>query len=403
MNTTLRLSDVLGRGLVIEWFEAVALVLDVAERVRENLGGQEIPDLHQVELTADGRVSLSGATKTSEPVKRLGQLLQAALVQSDPPVQLRLVASQATAPVPSFSSIREYSEALAYFERPDRPAVLQRLYERAASVPAVDVALTPTLDELAPLEEFKPTNVKRPAPAVDNRAQKRKGAMLVIAAVTLVVGATAYRQFATAAPSGAQLSALAVKASDTVGTALVSGLSSVTDRAGLGRLASADATGRVPPAKPALAPTAKPPAVQKPKAPPLSEPQFRIFDLAPRVAADLSSPTLPAESVSVTLIATPEPEPDGTVYSASDPDVTAPIGVRPQLPAALPSDIKKEQLGQIELLILPDGSVGAVKLLGQPRSVLEGMLLSAAKTWKFRPAEKDGRPVAYRKLVWLVL
>ncbi len=31
------------------------------------------------------------------------------------------------------------------------------------------------------------------------------------------------------------------------------------------------------------------------------------------------------------------------------------------------------------------------------------MLLSAAKAWTFSPAMKDGKPVGYRKLVWLVL
>jgi hypothetical protein len=94
---------------------------------------------------------------------------------------------------------------------------------------------------------------------------------------------------------------------------------------------------------------------------------------------------------------------DETVYSADDADVVAPVGVRPQLPAVLPASVRRDQLTQIELLVLPDGTVGAVKLLGPPRSVLEGMLLSAAKAWKFNPATKDGRPVAYRKLVWLVL
>ena len=96
-------------------------------------------------------------------------------------------------------------------------------------------------------------------------------------------------------------------------------------------------------------------------------------------------------------------QPDSNVYSSSDPEVDAPIGVRPQLPAVLPSDIDMKNLSKIEVLVLPDGSVGSVKLIGRPRSVLEGMLLSAAKAWKFRPAMKGNQPVAYRKLVWLVL
>ena len=80
MSETLRLSDILGRGVVVEWFEAVALTREVADRVRDSLGGQSVPELHQVALAADGGVSLLGANRTDEPIRRLGQLLQAALV-----------------------------------------------------------------------------------------------------------------------------------------------------------------------------------------------------------------------------------------------------------------------------------------------------------------------------------
>ena len=83
--------------------------------------------------------------------------------------------------------------------------------------------------------------------------------------------------------------------------------------------------------------------------------------------------------------------------------MSAPVGLRPQLPAVLPEDVAGDQLSRIEILVLPDGTVGSVKLLGQRRSVLEGMLLSAAKAWTFAPAMKGDQPVAYRKLVWLVL
>ena len=62
MSETLRLSDIPSRAVAIEWFEAVALTREVAERVRENLGGQSVPELHQIELSSEGRVSLSGAS-----------------------------------------------------------------------------------------------------------------------------------------------------------------------------------------------------------------------------------------------------------------------------------------------------------------------------------------------------
>lgn len=402
MSETLRLSDILSRGVVVEWFEAVALTREVAERVRENLGGHSVPELHQVELLADGHVSLSGAIRTDEPVRRLGQLLQAALVESDPPVQLRLLGSQATAPTPAFGSIREYADALEYFERPDRASVLRSLYERVVALPPVQGKAIPTLDAIAPLDHVQPKAEKQPLE--EKRPQKRRAVPAFAAALAVLLGGTAYWKLGGGAtPSSPTVSEAAAKATDAVGTALVTGLSSVTEAVGLGRLAPSDGSGSVPPT-PIAAP--KQPAATTPRKPSNRKPRaFQLFDLSPEVAAGLPVAALPAPSVASAALPVeviPAP-PDGNVYSAADADVTAPVGVRPQLPAVLPNDVRKEQVAKIEVLVLPDGTVGAVKLIGQPRSVLEGMLLSAAKAWRFTPAMKGDQPVSYRKLVWLVL
>jgi hypothetical protein len=405
MSAALRLSDILGRGVAIEWFEAVALTREVAERVRENLGGQSVPELHQIELGSEGQVSLSGASRTDEPVRRLGQLLQAALVESDPPVQLRLLCSQATAPTPPFASIREYIDALEYFERPDREGVLRSLYQRVAALPVTEVRLGPTLDQIAPLNQAPPKKEKLPTP--EQRASKRGAVPAFAAAVVVVVGGATYWQFGRGGvvPSSQRVSDIAVKASDTVGTALVAGLSSVTDSVGLGRLAPSDGSGSVPVAPPPPLKTVS--ASQRRQRVTGETPVFRLFDLAPDIAAGVPVTDIPPVPVLPAMASVHEAaileQPDSNVYSAGDPDVDAPIGVRPQLPAVLPSDIDRKNLSKIEVLVLPDGSVGSVKLIGQPRSVLEGMLLSAAKAWKFKPAMKSNQPVAYRKLVWLVL
>jgi hypothetical protein len=405
MSETMRLSDILSRAVAIEWFEAVALTREVAERVRENLGGQSVPELHQIELSSEGRVSLSGASRTEEPVRRLGQLLQAALVESDPPVQLRLLGSQATAPTPAFASIREYIDALEYFERPDREGVLRALYQRAAALPVAEVRVAPTLDEIAPLNQAPPKKEKPPRP--QQPASKRGVVPAFAAAVVVVVGGATYWQLGRGgvAPSTQRVSDLAVKASDAVGTAVVAGLSSVTDSVGLGRLAPSDGSGSVPVAPPPPPKTVT--ATQRRQPVTGKTPVFRLFDLAPDVAAGLPVTDIPPVPVLPAMASVHEApileQPDSNVYSSSDPEVDAPIGVRPQLPAVLPSDIDMKNLSKIEVLVLPDGSVGSVKLIGRPRSVLEGMLLSAAKAWKFRPAMKGNQPVTYRKLVWLVL
>ena len=57
------------------------------------------------------------------------------------------------------------------------------------------------------------------------------------------------------------------------------------------------------------------------------------------------------------------------------------------------------KLSRIELIIARDGSVESAKLLGNRRDVQGGMFLSAAKSWQFRPATKDGVAVRYRKTI----
>ncbi len=129
-----------------------------------------------------------------------------------------------------------------------------------------------------------------------------------------------------------------------------------------------------------------------------------MFDLeaAKPIPVGVPVPT-PTIKPSAALPEAPVPAPDDTIYSAEDPAITPPVGVRPQLPKVLPSEIQRDRLSQIELIVLPDGTVGSVKLLGRQRNVLEAMLLSAAKAWKFTPAMKGDQPVTYRKLVWLVV
>ena len=87
--------------------------------------------------------------------------------------------------------------------------------------------------------------------------------------------------------------------------------------------------------------------------------------------------------------------------------MTPPLATYPRLPAEPPSTVRTEALSTLELLVSETGEVESVKLRGRPSHLGEALLatmnLSAAKTWRFVPAVRDGRPVKYRKLVqvWL--
>ena len=93
----------------------------------------------------------------------------------------------------------------------------------------------------------------------------------------------------------------------------------------------------------------------------------------------------------------------GRVYSRADGLVSPPRPVRPQLPAEPPFDPAVAPPTELELVIGATGLVESAKLQTPPRNVNEFMLVSAAKAWIFQPAELDGRPVAYRHRVRLIM
>ena len=65
--------------------------------------------------------------------------------------------------------------------------------------------------------------------------------------------------------------------------------------------------------------------------------------------------------------------------------------------------MRREDLAMIEVLINADGTVAEVRAQDSPQSLDDAMILtmsmSAAKTWRFRPAQKEGRAVRYRQVL----
>jgi hypothetical protein len=178
----------------------------------------------------------------------------------------------------------------------------------------------------------------------------------------------------------------------------------VTERAGLGRLVSAEqvtaeaALSPLPPLTKALLVTHKH-GTNRP-APPVS---IVAYDLNPPFNEDeMVSPVSDSALRHADAVAMDGGTlPDSTIYSSASRGVAPPVAVRPQLPQQLTGDRKLEDLGRIELIVLENGTVESVKLLGDRPAVYDAMMLSAAKAWEFRPALKDGRAVKYRKVVWM--
>jgi len=426
-DKAITLSEILTRGVAIEWHEGVAIVRALAGHLLEaNENERAFPDLTQIDISPEGGVIVVGGRKTPEPVRRLGQLLQALLGHGEPPVQLRLFITQATAPAPSFDSVRAFDDALGYYERPNRDAVLRRLFERASGTPAVAVVPPTTLDAIAPLPE--PERAPKPAPKVPNPKRRRRP--LWIAAATVVLLAVGVLAFAVAQSTGRlhdvpNTSSVISSASTKLGDSVMTGMSAVTEAIGLGRLVPADAPAGPPPTTPppgdekkrkartsrgsvdSASPSSDVPtspsegaATQPTHAP---EPRFTAYDLDVRPPADRTAKPIELRgngaSSSTGQVSITEVSP--RVFSSDSADVVPPVGIRPKLSKQLPTNRSIDQLAPVEILVGIDGNVESVKFLRPPRDVRESMLLSVIKAWQFQPASKDGVPVKYQKTVWV--
>lgn len=86
-----------------------------------------------------------------------------------------------------------------------------------------------------------------------------------------------------------------------------------------------------------------------------------------------------------------------TIFDANDPDVTPPVGITeaiPAVPTTLISEVR-DQKGVLALTIAPDGHVETATMRQPFKNPYDQMVLSAAKTWRYRPALKAGVPVRY--------
>jgi protein TonB len=412
MSNVLTLAEIIRRGVSLDWPEGVALIRSVIERMTTMPGqAPAIPELYHIELGDTGRVEVTGGQTADEPVRRMGQLLQATLGHAEPPVQLRLVISQATAPSPQFSSIREFDEVLGYYERPGREGVLKALYERAAAAPPVAASAptpAPTIDRIAPLPTRESAKPRRLAVPPEEKRRRRRLAVVAVILLALIGAGVQYIRVTGSAERDAQLAAIAAKASSVVGDAVVTGLSAVTENVGLGRLVTEPTLGPEAPVPSPSAPEAAPARGSSPRpAVPSEIVSVAVFDLNPEFAPVLREPV--AGTSAAAAVASPSTTPAAAadasaaveIFTPVHQDVVPPVGIRPQLPRELPRDIRLEDLARVELVVAADGTVETVKLVSSPRDVHDSMWLSAMKAWQFQPALRNGVPVRYLKTVWL--
>jgi hypothetical protein len=448
---SLRLDQILRRDITVAWLEGIAVLQTICRELPDsNSAGARFPLAMEVALTADGRVTFLRPPSGTPGVVAAGRLL-GELLQVDVPVRLRLIQSEAVASTPAFQTIKELSDALAYFERPDTPQLVQQLFARAASLPD---SLNPSVD-LVDMDDFLPESstssarsgllrtdeAQDPEPqrgvpvaaaprppqdtmtTVKDTMRNRQANLTIVAGfVGLVVLASgAFLTYgrertvdpepvenatapsagpATAATTGA--TPTTPRTSKAATDAKATGQAKPVDKARVdgnverARIASSRSRAEAPstdstPVVPAPSPAAPPPTGSS------------VAAIDPSL-----SPMLPL------LVQEPAPDRKGKVppvvdetgellYSRVNAEVKPPMAIRPHLPSEPPANYPADHLMVLELVVTGKGDVESVRLLTAPKTVNDFMIVSAAKAWLFSPARLNGRPVKYRHRIRFVV
>jgi hypothetical protein len=359
-------------GLLLHWYEAVAIIAELAGTMRAGKLAR-VPTPSSVVITADGTLLVSGPdTLEGSPPRELAGLLEGLLSQVSCPSELGQFVAQNVAEPPAHATLEDFADALAFFERPGRNELLKAVAGRATQV-ETEARAKEELERLkarAKDGQDQAGNSHRE----DARSRPRRRTLLFasVAGALVIVSGAVFVLLAT----GSKPSAISGRVQARVKQIVQTGLEAV----GAAKLEEPPAPVEAPAAVPTTRPKRKPLARRSPP-----------VDLTVRVEDLGGVPTLDLESSDVPDL--PDPPVDNTVYGADADGVEPPVLVRPHLPSQPSATTDGEQLGVLELVVSQMGVVEHVRLISPENRYHDRMIVAAAKTWRFRPAVKDGAPV----------
>jgi hypothetical protein len=391
------IAELLASSISIEWYEAVAVSQAICDRLRQSVNdsGSVRIGPSQVFIDESGNVHLAAAPAKGgrRALDEVADLLRSMLPADAIPTPLRLALSQ-TAMTPS---VEEWAKTIAYYERPNRVELIQALYLRAndpssrASAPAIHTVPVPPV----------PVSEGRERRAVKQRTGNAAAAILGTVGLVAIVGALGFwlvqtrRADPSSVPSQAA-DATPVIASTTL-NAQPSFVETLVNRIPIigARVKFEEDTPRLPGGEWInLPPYRARSADTLPVAMPVNRSHSMSLGYAPQQMPDATS--------SATIDALMDMDAAAITYSAADSDVVPPVAVYPQFPS-IPSGTDVDDVAQFEVVVNQSGQVESVKARSAPESLSEAltvtMSLSAAKTWRFSPGLRNGRPVRYLKVI----
>ncbi len=86
------------------------------------------------------------------------------------------------------------------------------------------------------------------------------------------------------------------------------------------------------------------------------------------------------------------------IYGAGDPGVVPPLVIRQEIPT-VKGKVRSSGNGVVEVVIDETGAVETARMAVPLNSQYDQFVLSAARTWRYQPANVNSVPVKFRKLV----
>jgi TonB family protein len=372
----------LGRPeLALHWHEAVAVVAETAAMLLDR-GTTSVPDLASTILLPDGTLHfLEEGPPDLPPAQRLGDMLDVLLSTTACPAELRQLTADSMADPPMYATVKDFADALAFFERPGRQQLLMDVAARASEL-ALEARAHTELERLeARTRNVPPKNEPRP----HTPSHKHHPVVYVVAGLLLMLGVVA-GAYAALRTTGSSPASLTERVRERVDRIAAKGLEAVGLRT------------PTPPPTSSAAAVVTPPRVapRTSRRTPIKLPQtISVKELKGVPVSSVPPAAAPESSESHAR--------DEAVYTAAAEDVEPAVLVRPHLPSRPPSNTPSEEIGILDIVVSATGAVEQVRLISTSNRYQDRMIVAAAKAWQFEPATKDGQPVRYRTQIRITL
>lgn len=391
-------------GVAIEWYEAIAIARGLCDLIA-NTGEPSGPAglrLADVFIDSSGRVGMlsRAAGSTTETIQDIGHIVSELLPARDIMfLRARLVAKATSSP-PAYGSLLQLSEALEYYERPNRSDLIRAVYERWKSMAPGAIVRPPASPHAQP----------PPVARMSGRRELVRGA--AAAAAVVAVGALillARGRTVVPVPALATILSAPMRGADAFGSRVASIL--VPSHPSPTPAPAVDEAAAAPSKTVKVTPVRRPGPV-RPGPAPARNAEPNAAPAADSNAASAPGPAAPSAPRAPEPLAAAVPPPavaaadlDLTIHTAKDADVLPPRMLYPQTLTPVVPGMSRREFMTFEVVVNEGGRVDWVKARDVPQTLGESVMLlnalSTAKSWRFDPALKNDGPVRYNQLVAL--